>query len=204
MCGVAAEPWPRHLDTKPRHQLDTSTPHANSTNSTPLDTPRHPSTPSRLKPCSPVSRCQTRHLDTARHRSTPLDTTRHRSTPPDTSDDPNTAETYRVDPLESQSSKIRVPLWSIGCASLCQTSPPADLLCALMRVAPSRRDSRTDAPALARPVPPHAPPGESSSSPPVAVADESPSTHPPGVERTTSRLALSGTPTRPVPSSEAQ
>ena len=37
-----AEPWPRHLDTKPRHQLDTSssTPRANST---PLDTPRHPS-----------------------------------------------------------------------------------------------------------------------------------------------------------------
>ena len=78
------EPWPRHLDTKPRHQLDTSTPHANSTNSTPLDTPRHPSTPSRLVPCSTVSRCQTRHLDTPRHPSTPLDTPRHRSTPLDT------------------------------------------------------------------------------------------------------------------------
>ena len=80
--GPLSEPWPRHLDTKPRHQLDTSTPHANSTNSTPLDTPRHPSTPSRLKPCSPVSRCQTRHLDTPRHPSTPLDTARHRSTAP--------------------------------------------------------------------------------------------------------------------------
>ena len=79
-----AEPWPRHLDTKPRHRLDTSTTHANSTNSTPLDTPRHPSTPSRLKPCSSVSRCQTRHLDTPRHPSTPLDTPRHPSTPLDT------------------------------------------------------------------------------------------------------------------------
>ena len=37
-----SEPLPRHLDTKPRHQLDTSTPRANST---PPDTPRarHPS-----------------------------------------------------------------------------------------------------------------------------------------------------------------
>ena len=72
--------------------LDTSTPNLD-TNSTPtrhldtpcqldqLDTPRHPSTPSRLGPCSSVSRCQTRHLDTPRHRSTPLDTARHRSTP---------------------------------------------------------------------------------------------------------------------------
>ena len=34
-----------YLDTKPRHRLDTSTPHANSTNSTPDNTPRHPSTP---------------------------------------------------------------------------------------------------------------------------------------------------------------
>ena len=39
--GAGPEPWPRHLHTKPRHRLDTSTPHANSTNSTPLDTPRH-------------------------------------------------------------------------------------------------------------------------------------------------------------------
>ena len=61
---------PRHLDTPCQLQ-------ANSTPSTPLDTPRHPSTPSRLVPRSSVSRCQTRHLDTARHRSTPLDTARH-------------------------------------------------------------------------------------------------------------------------------
>ena len=38
---ILPEPWPRHLDTKPRRQFDTSTPHANSTNSTPLDTSRH-------------------------------------------------------------------------------------------------------------------------------------------------------------------
>ena len=43
-----------------------------------------PLTRSRLKPCSTVSRCQTRHLDTPRHPSTPLDTARHPSTPLDT------------------------------------------------------------------------------------------------------------------------
>ena len=42
------EPWPRHLDTKPRHQLDTNS------------TPRHP------MPTRPT-----------RHPSTPLDTPRH-------------------------------------------------------------------------------------------------------------------------------
>ena len=65
------EPWPRHLDTKPRHQLDTSTPHANST---PLDTPRH------HLGWYHARRCQGAKLDT----STPLDTPRHRSTPLDT------------------------------------------------------------------------------------------------------------------------
>jgi len=68
------------LDTStPRHQTSTPTRHLD----TPcqldqldqLDTPRHPSTPSRLGPCSSMSRCQTRHLDTPRHPSTPLDTT---------------------------------------------------------------------------------------------------------------------------------
>ena len=70
--GAGPEPWPRHLDTKPRHRLDTSTPHANSTNSTPLDTPRHHLGWDHARPC------QGAKLDT----STPLDTPRHRSTPP--------------------------------------------------------------------------------------------------------------------------
>ena len=82
---MGSEPWPRHLDTKPRHQLDTSTPHANSTNSTPLDTPRHHLGWDQARPCQGAKLDTARHpstpLDTARHRSTPLDTARHRSTP---------------------------------------------------------------------------------------------------------------------------
>ena len=89
-CGERSEPWPRHLDTKPRHQLDTSTPHANSTNSTPLDTPRHHLGWYHARPCQGAKLDTSTPLDTARHRSTPLDTARHRdnrSTPLDTSDD---------------------------------------------------------------------------------------------------------------------
>ena len=62
LSGAWVSPaWHRHL--VPRHQTSTPTRHLD----TPcqldqLDTPRHLSTPSRLGPCSPVSRCQTRHL----------------------------------------------------------------------------------------------------------------------------------------------
>ena len=83
------EPWPRHLDTKPRHQLDTnSTPrHPMPTRptrhpSTPLDTPRHHLGWYHARPCQGAKLDTSTPLDTARHRSTPLDTARHRSTPP--------------------------------------------------------------------------------------------------------------------------
>ena len=88
-CGP--EPWPRHLDTKPRHQLDTnSTPrHPMPTRptrhpSTPLDTPRHHLGWYHARPCQGAKLDTSTPLDTARHRSTPLD---NRSTPLDTSDD---------------------------------------------------------------------------------------------------------------------
>ena len=83
-----AEPWPRHLDTKPRHQLDT-----NSTPRHPMPTrpTRHPSTPldtikaetmlDRVKVPNSTPRHPSTPLDAARHPSTPLDTARHRSTP---------------------------------------------------------------------------------------------------------------------------
>ena len=77
--GPAA--WPRHLDTKPRHQLDTSTPHANSTNSTPLDTPRHHLGWYHARRCQGAKLDPSTPLDTPRHPSTPP---RHRSTPLDT------------------------------------------------------------------------------------------------------------------------
>ena len=68
------EPWPRHLDTKPRHRLDASTPHMPTRPtrhpSTPLDPPRHHLGWDHARPC------QGAKLDT----STPLDTARHRST----------------------------------------------------------------------------------------------------------------------------
>ena len=82
------EPWPRHLDTKPRHQLDTnSTPrHPMPTRptrhpSTPLDTPRHHLGWYHARPCQGAKLDTSTPLDTARHPSTPLDTARHRSTP---------------------------------------------------------------------------------------------------------------------------
>ena len=78
------EPWPRHLDTKPRHQLDTnSTPrHPMPTRptrhpSTPLDTPRHHLGWYHARPCQGAKLDTSTPLDTPRHRSTPLDTARH-------------------------------------------------------------------------------------------------------------------------------